>query len=70
MTKPKETRFSNPRLTNISASSTSPGSIGAYPGPAVVLHVDRRRAYSAPMTVRLLLTNTRCGQLTAIMWTS
>ncbi len=29
-----------------------------------------RRAYSAPMTVKLLLTNTWCGQLTAIMWTS
>src|SRR5258708_1805579 len=28
----------------------------AYPGPAFVLHVDRRRAYSAPMTVKLLLT--------------
>ncbi len=27
-------------------------------------------AYSAPMTVKSLLTKTWCGQLTAIMWTS
>ena len=26
--------------------------------------------YSAPMTMKLLFTNTWCGQLTAIMWTS
>jgi hypothetical protein len=35
--------------------------------------VDRRRgrrAYSAPMTLKSLLTKTWCGQLTAITWTS
>jgi hypothetical protein len=27
-------------------------------------------AYSAPMTLKSALTNTWCGQLTAMMWTS